>query len=161
MFKNLQKKNSYKNIPISYPPPPAPPPPPPTHPKKNKIIGFQLNSDPHLIQKGKNRKKITSSTLNIARHNADKHSCFKLMTVLDHCHSFNYFLLMVRFIHIVISEIGEWEHFCIVPVKPFRIDVSRSVCMNSYNYYKFRLGSRTSTILLGTAVPGCSSRHLC
>ena len=37
---------------------------------------------------------------------------------------------------------------------------SRSVCMIRNNYYRFRSASRTSTILLETAVPGYSSRHL-
>ena len=69
MFKNLQKKNASKNIPISYPPPPP-----------WKIV-FQLNSDPHLIQKGKNRK---NHLLNFKYHATQAFLLF-LLKIVEHC----------------------------------------------------------------------------
>ena len=52
----------------------------PTPPlKKLYISRFWLNSDPHCPHKG----KITSTTLNISRHNADKHSCWFLCLLID------------------------------------------------------------------------------
>ena len=73
MFQNLQKKKHPKTY-LSPTPPHPPNPLPPC-----KIV-FQLNSDPHLTQKVKNRKNHLLNFTNIARHNADKHSCLAHLT---------------------------------------------------------------------------------